>query len=388
VNCTNVFDAASGFGGYRESGFGREGGREGLFEYLQPAWEARLRRAGASLRDAVAASAAAPAPPQAPQSPSNDPAPAPRSSAGTPATPGTEPSPAPRPPSTPPGPPSPAVDRTAKLYIGGRQSRPDSNYSLEVTGAEGERIGEVGRGNRKDIRNAVEAAHGALTGWAGATAHNRAQVLYYIAENLDVRAAELAGRIRANTGAGEAEARAEVDAAVRRLFAYAAWADKWDGDVHRTPFRNVTIAMPEPIGVVGVAAPESLPLLGFVSTTIPLVAMGNAVVAVPSERAPLAATDLYQVLDTSDLPGGVVNIITGRRDELLETLAAHYDVDGVWYFGPPGGGERVERLAAGNMKRTWVDHAARDWFDAEQGEGPEFLRRATQVKNIWVPYGE
>ncbi|HEX5727311.1 MAG TPA: aldehyde dehydrogenase family protein, partial [Longimicrobiaceae bacterium] len=116
---------------------------------------------------------------------------------------------------------------------------------------------------------------------------------------------------------------------------------------------------------------------------------GNAVVAVPSERWPLAATDFYQVLDTSDVPGGVVNIVTGVRDELTETLAAHDDVEGMWYFGPAEGSEAVERLSAGNMKRTWVSYGhARDWASAEQGEGEEFLRQATHVKNIWVPYGE
>jgi aldehyde dehydrogenase (NAD+) len=178
-----------------------------------------------------------------------------------------------------------------------------------------------------------------------------------------------------------------VDAAVRRLFSCAAWADKWDGAVHHTPFRTVTMAMPEPLGVVAVAAPDHLPLLGLVSTVGPLVAMGNAVIVVPGS-GPLVATDFYQVLDTSDVPGGVINILTGHTDELVETLAGHYDVDGVWYFGAGPGGAMVERLSADNMKRVWVDRLDRDWFDPAQGEGPEFLRRATQVKNIWVPYGE
>ncbi|MBW3535949.1 MAG: aldehyde dehydrogenase family protein, partial [Gemmatimonadetes bacterium] len=322
----------------------------------------------------AAASAAPPGTPAASAAPG---APAPPA-AGTAA-------PAPR--SGAPGTPAPAIDRTAKLYIGGKQSRPDSDYSLDVLGADGRRVGEVGRGNRKDIRNAVEAAHQALPGWAGATAHNRAQVLYYVAENLAARAGEFARRVDAMTGAGEGAR--EVELAVRRLFAYAAWADKWDGAVHHTPFRNVTLAMPEPLGVVGVVCPERWPLLGFVSAVFPAVSLGNAVVAVPSEPWPLAATDLYQVLDTSDLPGGVVNIVTGPRAALTETLAGHYDVDGLWHFGPEEEGALVERLAAGNMKRTWVDHGLqRDWADPVQGEGTEFLRRATQVKNIWVPYGE
>jgi aldehyde dehydrogenase (NAD+) len=119
------------------------------------------------------------------------------------------------------------------------------------------------------------------------------------------------------------------------------------------------------------------------------VALGNTVVAVPSQSAPLAATDFYQVLDTSDVPGGVINLVTGHREELAEVLSGHFDVDGVWYFGTRAGSAMVERLSAGNMKRTWVDYGQpRDWFDRRAGEGEEFLRHATQVKNIWVPYGE
>jgi aldehyde dehydrogenase (NAD+) len=377
VNSTNLFDAASGFGGYRESGFGREGGREGLWEYLAPAWHERAASTPGT------GSGAEPT-----NSGGGGPAPGLVSSGGN----GTASDEAA--PDGGPGAragPSPAdlpdIDRTPKLYIGGRQTRPDGGYSLEVRGSDGRILGQVGRGNRKDIRDAVEAAHRALSGWTGTTAHNRAQVLYYIGENLSARASEFATRVRAATGCGETEARDEVLAAVRRLFAYAAWADKWDGAVHATPIRNITLAMPEPIGVFGVVCPDERPLLGLISTVIPAVAMGNTVVTVPSTAAPLSATDLYQVLDTSDLPGGVVNIVTGYRAELTEVLAGHYDVDALWYFARDGGGAAVERLSATNMKRTWVDRVPRDWSDPVQGEGPEFLRLATQPKNIWVPYG-
>jgi aldehyde dehydrogenase (NAD+) len=358
INCTNVFDAASGFGGYRESGFGREGGREGLREYVK--WASRedggtaeRRNGGRELQSESA--------PSGLESPS--PVPPFRRSA------------------------VPPIDRTPKLYIGGKQVRPDSGYSMPVLDTEGRRIGEVGHGNRKDIRNAVEAAHKA-SGWARTTAHNRAQVLYYIAENLATRSGEFGRRLAAllaNSGSAERE----VAMAIERTFTYAAWADKYDGLVHHTPFRNVTLAVPEPLGVVGVVCPDGWPLLGFVSTVLPLIAMGNTVIAIPSSGAPLAATDLYQVLDTSDLPGGVLNMVTGPRDELAPVLAAHDDVDGLWYFGSQEGSAEVERLAAGNMKRTWVDHGlAPDWTDPRQSEGEEFLERATQVKNIWIPYGE
>lgn len=360
INCTNLFDAASGFGGYRESGFGREGGREGIFEYLRPAWE--VARSGGLVRTVrkVAPSAAAASAKVESENPTEP------VEAGT----------------------LPPIDRTAKLYIGGKQVRPDQGYSLPVRDAAGRLAGEVSRGNRKDIRNAVEAAHRAES-WARVTAHARAQVLYYIAENLSARAKEFVERITRLTGASRAAAKREVNLTIKRLFTYAAWADKWEGAIHHTPFRNVTLAMPEPIGVIGVACPDEPALLPFVSLLAPAIAVGNTVVIIPSERWPLLATDFYQVLDTSDAPGGVVNIVTGVRDELAEVLAAHDDVDAMWYFGPLPGCAMVERLSAGNMKRTWVSYGRDwDWEDPAQGEGREFLRRATQVKNIWIPYGE
>ncbi len=348
INCTNVFDAASGFGGYRESGFGREGGIEGLYEYLK---QADGRTDGRT-------------------DDQHQPAPLPA-----------------RPPDRPTALEPPAVDRTAKMYIGGKQARPDGGYSLAVAGADGESLGEVGLGNRKDIRNAVEAAHkGAV--WAKATAHNRAQVIYYIAENLSARAEEFVARLQALTGADAAQAQREFDMSIDRLYTYAAWADKWDGNIHATPFRNVTLAMREPVGVMAVVCPDSAPLLGFISTVMPPLALGNRVVAVPSEPWPLMATDLYQVFETSDVPAGAINIVTGSKAELTTVLAAHDDVDGIWYWGTQEGSGEVERLAAGNMKRTWVDYGnGRDWFSA-RASGREFLRHATEIKNIWVPYGD
>ena len=147
--------------------------------------------------------------------------------------------------------------------------------------------------------------------------------------------------------------------------------------------------MPEAIGVIGIACPHEHPLLGCVALVAPAIAMGNTVVVIPSEPHPLSATDLYQVFDTSDLPAGVVNIVTGARDLLTRVLAEHDDVDALWYFGTAAGSTLVEEASAGNMKRTWVNYGhPRAWHDPVQGAGPEFLREATQVKNIWVPYGE
>ena len=344
VNSTNLFDAASGFGGYRESGFGREGGREGMWEYLKT-------------KDVVSGE-------------SSPPTPAPAAARSEPPTTHHD---------------LPAIDRTPKLFIGGKQVRPDQTYARAIVAPDGRAVGEVGEGSRKDIRNAVEAAH-AAGGWARGAGHLRAQILYYIAENLATRSTEFAARIAAMTG-DAARARAEVEASLARLFTYAAWADKWDGAVHGVPFRGVTLAMHEPVGVVGVAAPDEFPLLGFLSLVAPLVATGNTVVAVPSERHPLAATDFYAVLETSDVPDGVINIVTGPRDPLARVLAEHFDVEGLWYAGPRAEIKAIEEAAAGNMKRTWA-LAARDWLDPARGEGREFLRHATEVKNIWIPYGE
>ncbi len=191
------------------------------------------------------------------------------------------------------------------------------------------------------------------------------------------------------TGAKLKEAQAEVEAALERLFTYAAYCDKYGGEIQETPLRGITMALHEPVGVIGIACPDEAPLLGFVSLFAPAIARGNTVVILPSERYPLSATDFYQVLETSDLPAGVINIVTGERDTLIKTLADHDQVDAVWYFGSAAGSALVEQQSAGNMKRTWVNYGiARDWFDADQGAGEEFLQEATQVKNIWVPSGE
>lgn len=343
VNTTNQFDAACGFGGVKESGFGREGGKEGMYAYLKPSFLKSLPAYGKSesLPKAKFAEGVT------------------------------------------------SIDRTAKFYIGGKQSRPDGEACRKVLAHDGTLVGEVGEGNRKDIRNAVEAARKASS-WAGATQHNKAQILYYIAENLSARADEFAKRIQQLTGATAKAAKDEVETSIQRLFTYAAWADKYDGAVHSAPLRNITLALHEAVGVVGVVCPDENPLLGLISLAAPAIAMGNTVVAVPSERYPLAATDFYQVLDTSDLPGGVLNIVTGDRKTLTKTLAEHDNVDAVWYFGPDAeGSTMVEASSVGNLKRTFCSYGKRrDWFDRTQAEGQEFLRQATQVKNVWVPYGE
>ncbi len=356
INSTNLFDAAAGFGGYRESGYGREGGVEGLFAYLRPRWMKRAR-------------------PQLGEPPADW---------------GAHTPPAPTallPPDSSGGPRGVSLDRTAKLYIGGKQARPDGNYTRHVLSPSGLPVGQVGDGNRKDARNAVEAAHKAKN-WAYYAPHNRAQILYYIAENLSARAEEFAGRIAAMTEAPLDEARAEVSASIDRLFHWAAFADKSGGAVQETTIRGLVVAVHEPLGVIGIACPDESPLLAFVSLVAPAICRGNTVVCIPSPLYPLSATDLYQVFDTSDLPAGVVNIITGDRDHLVKTLVEHDDVDGLWYFGDAEGSRQVEARSRHNIKRTWVSYGnERDWRDPEQGAGAEFLQESIQVKNIWAPTG-
>ena len=252
---------------------------------------------------------------------------------------------------------------------------------------EGARTGEVGDGNRKDIRDAVAAAR-THAKWSQMSGHARAQVLFYIAENLAAREDEFAKRLAQCTQVGAGEARQEVEAALARLFTYAAWADKFDGAVHTPPLRGVALAMHEPVGVVGIACPDEAPLLAFISLVAPALALGNRVVALPSEACPLMATDLYQVIETSDVPAGTLNIVTGARSALLGTLARHDDVDALWCFGAADDSALVERESVGNLKRTFVDYGyARDWMHADS-EGLPFLREAAQVKNIWIPYGD
>ena len=351
VNSANLFDAACGFGGYRESGYGREGGREGMYEYLEPKW----------VQDKLHVSPAAPLP--EPDTPIGD------------QTETTE---------------EFAIDRTIKQYIGGKQARPDSGYSYPVYGAFGHNvgrlIGEAPLGNRKDIRNAVEAARAAGK-WAKVTAHGRAQVLYFIAENVAQRRAEIIAKLAAFVGPEQAAI--ELDYSIERTFTYAAWADKFDGTVHNPPARMVTLAMKESVGTIAILAPDEAPLLSLLSLILPAIAMGNTVVAVPSERAAILMGELYQIFDTSDLPGGVVNLVAGKASQLGKTLAEHDDIDAIWSFRDEAASAMVKACSIGNLKQVFSnDGRAIDWFDPVQAQGRWFLRHATQVKNIWVPYGE
>jgi aldehyde dehydrogenase (NAD+) len=353
VNATNLFDAACGFGGYRESGYGREGGKEGMYEYLVPSW----------LHEELKAKPVVALPEPALTTTHDDET----VMDGAPEAFG--------------------IDRTVKIYIGGKQARPDSGYSYAVRGMNGKVVGEAPLGNRKDIRNAVEAARNVAAKWAKTAAHGRAQILYYIAENMIQRREEIVAELAKFVGPEQAAI--EFDYGVERAFAYAAWCDKYEGSVHNPPMRMVTLAMKEAVGTVAILCPDEAPLLGLLSLVLPAIAMGNTVVAVPSERAATLMGELYQVFDTSDLPGGVVNLVSGRASELGKTLAEHDDIDAVWSFRDEAASAMVKLASIGNLKQVWTNEGrAFDWFDPAQSEGRYFLRHATQVKNIWVPYGE
>ncbi len=324
INGTNMMDAAAGFGGVRESGFGREGGWEGLSGYTKPKTTTKPVKAIAAFTGDDA--------------------------------------------------PADPLDRTAKLYIGGKQARPDGGYSQAVFAPKGARLGDVSLANRKDLRNAVEAMN-AAKGWSKTTGHLRAQILYYIAENLSARADEFANRIKAMTGKSGT---AEVEASIQTLFTAAAWADKYDGQVHGVPVRGVAIAMKEPVGKIA-ALCDDTPLLGLIQAMAPAIAMGNRITLVASGPFPLAATDFYQILETSDVPAGVVNIITGDHAELAPHMGKHMDIDAVWSFSPQDLAATIEAGSATNLKRTWITQAPTT---------KETLMQATEVKNVWVPYGE
>ncbi len=375
VNATNLFDAACGFGGYRESGFGREGGPEGMHEYLQPVWRKLTPATNPGevtehLPDPKPGSEFSTA--QRPSAPSS-------AAASLSPKVGSQDAQLTR---------YPAIDRTVKQYINGKQTRPDTGYSFPVHGLDGHLAGHAPLGSRKDIRNAVEAARAASPKWAKQTAGSRAQILYFLAENLSQRRHEIIEKLTAFVG--EPQAAVEFDAAIDRTFTYAAWTDKFEGSVHNPPVRMVALALHEPVGVLGVLAPDEAPLLSLLSLILPAIAMGNTVVAVPGEKAATLIGDLYQVCDTSDLPPGVLNLVAGHPLELAKTLAEHDDVDALWSFRGDTEASTLAKLhSAGNLKQVWTDEGhAIDWFDPTQAQGRWYLRHATQTKNIWVPYGE
>jgi aldehyde dehydrogenase (NAD+) len=348
INSTNLFDAAAGFGGYKESGYGREGGREGMYDVLIE--EDHGRHSVVSKRGKISAE----------RGDWNS------GIVGGVTTNGN-------------------IDRTFRFLIGGKLARPDQAGSFSVTSPEGQLLAVVGEANRKDARNAVEAARGAFPSWFESAAHLRAQILYFWAENLATEKDRFADGIAAQTGCAPDAARTEVEQSISRLFDFAAYADKFGGTVQPVLGRRLVVGLREPVGVIGMRACDESPLLGFISIVAPALAMANTVVVVAGKHA-MTAMDLVQVIQHSDVPPGVLNVLTAQNpDAIAKILAEHEDVDGIWFFGSAEGSKIAEEASTSNMKQTWVsDGQEIDWSSIKS---EKLLLKSTQVKNIWVPYG-
>ncbi len=337
INSTNLFDAACGFGGYKESGFGREGGSEGIRAY------------------------------------SKLPLPLSKSKRGKKLSKGTS---------------SNSIDRTPKLYIGGKQKRPDSGYSFSSYDAHNNFICDVPNANRKDVRDTVEVASKAVS--KSSTNFNRAQILYYLAENLQDRKNTFSNLLSSLIGISQKDAEKEFDQSIERLFYYGAMADKFEGSIHNPPIRGLTLAVKEPIGVVANILNDDFPLLSLITTLGANFAAGNASINVPGQNTSLLATELYQLLETSDVPAGYINILTTKQNSLNKILAEHENIDGIWYFSE-NNNERLKVIQSttSNLKRSWCPQSKNlDWSSKEEDFLKEFLYQSTQVKNIWIPYGE
>ena len=286
------------------------------------------------------------------------------------------------------------VRKTYKLYIGGAFPRTESGRAYEVFGARGELLANACRGTRKDVRDAVRAARKAFPGWAALTAYNRSQVLYRIAELMEGRRDQFIAEVQAAEGVGRARATRLVDGAIDRWVWYAGWADKYPqliGTVNPVAGPYFNFSVPEPTGVVGVVAPEESSLLGLVSRLAPVIVSGNAAVVLASQARPLPAVTLTEVLATSDVPGGVVNMITGLRDELVAHLAGHMDVNGLDAFGvAPSEAAAIEELAVENVKRVARPPSAGlvryDWL-SPAAQSPYLIGDFVEIKTVWHPIG-
>ncbi|HSO30012.1 MAG TPA: aldehyde dehydrogenase family protein [Candidatus Sulfomarinibacteraceae bacterium] len=288
------------------------------------------------------------------------------------------------------------VRKTYKLYIGGAFPRTESGRSYLVLAADGTPVANACRGSRKDLRDAVRAARKAFPGWADRTAMNRGQILYRVAELMEGRRDQFVAEVTQAEGLRPDRARAVVDRAIDRWVWYAGWADKiaqvlGSSNPVAADYFNFTI--PEPTGVVGIVAPEGSSLLGLVSRLAPPLVAGNAVVAITSETRPLPAITLTEVLATSDVPGGVVNVITGLKRELVPVMAAHVDVDAIDVWGVADAARRdVELAAADSVKRVvrrpaGVTDARFDWLDDRAAERPEWIAAYLEMKTVWHPIG-
>ena len=337
INSTNLFDAACGFGGFKESGFGREGGSEGIRAYTKI--NLPVVRGSKKTNNKIKISL-------------------------------------------------PMIDRTPKLYIGGKQKRPDGGYSFPLNAVNNSFICDIAQANRKDVRDSVEIAAKSFA--KQLSNFNRSQILFYLAENLQQREKTFVDLLVALRGSSPVNASKEFSQSCERLFYYAAMADKFEGNVHNPPMRGLTLAMKEPLGVMTSILSDDSPLLNLVTVMGSVFSTGNTNIIVPGQKTSLIATELYQVLDTSDVPGGYVNILTAKENELNKTLSQHENIEGIWYFGADSAQRsEIVKNTTSNIKRYWCpEEKHHDWTNASEEFLNEFLYQSTQVKNIWIPYGE
>ena len=337
INSTNLFDAACGFGGFKESGFGREGGSEGIRAYTKI--NLPVVRGSKKTNHKIKISL-------------------------------------------------PMIDRTPKLYIGGKQKRPDGGYSFSLNAVNNSFICDIAQANRKDVRDSVEIAAKSFA--KQLSNFNRSQILFYLAENLQQREKTFVDLLVALRGSSPVNASKEFSQSCERLFYYAAMADKFEGNVHNPPMRGLTLAMKEPLGVMTSILSDDSPLLNLVTVMGSVFSTGNTNIIVPGQRTSLIATELYQVLDTSDVPGGYVNILTAKENELNKTLSQHENIEGIWYFGADSAQRsNIIKNTTSNLKRYWCPEEKHvDWTNTSEQFLNEFLYQSTQVKNIWIPYGE
>ena len=337
INSTNLFDAACGFGGYKESGFGREGGIEGIRAYQDSSLPEIPNVSKKIIKNKVEL---------------------------------------------------PSIDTTPKLYVGGKQKRPDSGYSFNQLSAQKEFICDIARANRKDVRDTVEAASKSKIG--SLNNFNRSQILFYLAENLSQRKETFVNLLMSISGVSKNQALKEFEDSCERIFYYASMADKFEGNIHNPPMRGLTLAVKESIGVVASIMNDHQPLLSISTVISSLFANGNASIVVPSEKTSLIATSLYQVFETSDIPPGSINILTTKTNELNDTLSQHENIHGIWAFS--GDAKVRSSIINGtvfNLKRYWCPKNINvDWSNTSEEFLNAFLYEGSQVKNIWIPYGE
>ena len=337
INSTNLFDAACGFGGYKESGFGREGGIEGIRAYQEISLPEISKVRKKINKNKVEL---------------------------------------------------PSIDTTPKLYIGGKQKRPDSGYSFNQLSAQKKFICDIARANRKDVRNAVEEASKSKV--SSLNNFNRSQILFYLAENLSQRKETFVNLLMSINGISKIQAENEFSQSSERIFYYASMADKFEGNIHNPPMRGLTLAVKEPIGIIASIMSDDQPLLSLSTVVSSLFANGNSCIIVPSEKTSLIATSLYQVFETSDIPAGSINILTTKENELNDTLIQHENIHGIWTFS---NNKKIRSSvihgSVSNLKRYWCPkNKTIDWSNISEEFLEEFLYQGSQVKNIWIPYGE